>query len=216
MKFSEEDLRELLEYQAKIDSGIRRALRIIDSLSKEKDYDYFHDFYVAVSKEIEKMLVDLKKAGVDISKLDLYSFRHMVFSMLDAQMEGKKDFLHVVYGETMGFMKKGSEWEVVEGSDDPEELDMYLYSKLISGGKKLKLFGMHSRANALKWQKEGIPAGVYFSDKKWIATHYWHTDRDDVIIEVELPASAVVATAENEYKTTRKVSIDEIERFRIV
>ena len=216
MHFSEEELRELLEYQARIDSGVRRALRIIDSLSKEKNHDYFNDFYIVASKEIEKMLVDLKRAGVATSKLDLYSFRQMVFSILDAQMEGKKDFSRVVYGETMGFMKKGNKWEVVEGSDEPEELDMYLYSKLISGDKKLKLFGMHSRANALKWQKEGIPAGVYFSDKKWIATHYWHTDRDDVIIEVELPASAVVATAENEYKTTRKVSVDEIERFRII
>jgi hypothetical protein len=119
----------------------------------------------------------------------------------------------LVYGETMGFeLEEGSsEWEVFEGSDEPGEVDMELYRKLILGKRgrekreKISLYGMHGVDFVQSWLEEGIPEGVYFAEEKWIAQRYWHSKGDDVLVKVKLPVDAVVPTADKEWKTVRLV-----------
>jgi hypothetical protein len=110
----------------------------------------------------------------------------------------------------MGFiLEEGSnEWEVFEGSDEPGEVDMELFQKLVLGkgrSEKIVLYGMHGIDFVQSWEEEGIPEGVYFAEEKWIAQRYWHERGDDVLVKVRLPIDAVVPTADKEWKTVRLV-----------
>ena len=186
-----------------------------------KVIDGWKEFYKIVKKKLERAARELKKRGVDIEKIGWRRLRHMV-EMLFIEWAGNwfdekavsNDI--IVYGETMGFiLEEGEkEWKVFEGSDEPGEIDMELYRKLILGerkGEKMVLYGMHGRDFVQSWMEEGIPEGVYFAEEKWIAQRYWHESGDDVLVKVKLPADAVVPTAEKEWKTVRWVSPDEID-----
>jgi hypothetical protein len=184
-----------------------------------KVIDGWEEFYKKVVKQkLERAVKELKKRGVDIEKIGWRRLRHMV---VDLFLEWAHNFFDpskvsddiIVYGETMGFiLEEGSnEWDVFEGSDEPGEVDMELYQKLILGksrrGKKEKitLYGMHGVDFVQSWEEEGIPEGVYFAEEKWIAQRYWHSKGDDVLVKVKLPVDAVIPTAEKEWKTIRLV-----------
>jgi len=182
-----------------------------------KVIDSWKEFYKIVKKKLERAARELKKKGVDIEKIGWRRLRAMVVKLFlqwaDNYFDANKvsdDIL--VYGETMGFILEegSSEWEVFEGSDEPGEVDMELYRKLILGEKgksneKIVLYGVHGVDFVQSWEEEGIPEGVYFAEEKWIAQRYWHESGGDVLVKVKLPIDAVIPTAEKEWKTVRLV-----------
>jgi hypothetical protein len=181
-----------------------------------KVIDGWEEFYEKVVKEkLARAVRELKKRGVDVEKIGWRMLRHMVEHLF---LEWAWNFFDprkvsddiIVYGESMGFiLKEGSnEWEVFEGSDEPGEVDMELYQKLILGkgrGEKITLYGVHGVDFVQKWKEEGIPEGVYFAEEKWVARSYWHSKGDDVLVKVKLPIDAVIPTDEKEWKTVRLV-----------
>jgi len=210
-------------YDKDIERYVERMWKEEERLYNEegKVIDGWKEFYKIVKKKLARAVRELEKRGVDIEKIGWRRLRHMV-EMLFIEWAGNwfdekavSDDI-IVYGETMGFiLEEGEkEWKVFEGSDEPGEIDMELYRKLILSGRKgekVVLYGMHGRDFVQSWREKGIPEGVYFAEEKWIAQRYWHESGDDVLVKVKLPADAVVPTAEKEWKTVRWVSPDEID-----
>jgi hypothetical protein len=183
-----------------------------------KVIDGWKEFYKIVKKKLERAARELRKRGVDIEKIGWRRLRAMVVKLF-LQWAGNffdpskvsDDIL--VYGESMGFVlyEESNEWEVFEGSDEPGEVDMELFQKLILGKRgqrkkeKITLYGMHGLDFVQSWEEKGIPEEVYFAEEKWIARRYWHTKGDDVLVKVKLPVDAVIPTADKEWKTVRLV-----------
>jgi hypothetical protein len=181
-----------------------------------REVDGFEEFYRKVVEwRLERAERELRKRGVDVREVKWEKLARMIPKWFIEwvgsgfnEWEVSDDI--VVYGESMGFiLREGArEWEVFEESDEPGELDMELYQKLIlrkRKGEKVVLYGMHGRDFVMDWEEEGIPEGVYFAEEKWIAQRYWHESGDDVLVKVKLPVDAVVPTAEKEWKTVRWV-----------
>jgi len=210
-------------YDKDIERYIERMWKEEERLYNEegKNVDMWKEFYEVAKEKLARAVRELEKRGVDIEKIGWRRLRHMV-EMLFIEWAGnwfdKKavgDDI-IVYGETMGFIfeEGDKEWKVFEGSDEPGEVDMELYRKLILGGRKgekIVLYGMHGRDFVQSWHEKGIPEGVYFAEEKWIAQRYWHAAGDDVLVKVKLPVDAVVKTVEKEWKTVRWVSPNEID-----
>lgn len=106
-------------------------------------------------------------------------------------------------------------WQIFEGSDDPTDPDMKLYSHLILGAKKgeMVLYGTHGMDFIHSWDEKGIPKDVYFSTSKLVAMRHWHTSGDDMTVKIKMPENAVIKTADREYKTIRVVKPKE---FKII
>jgi hypothetical protein len=121
------------------------------------------------------------------------------------------DFI-IVYGETMGFIKIKDEWDVFEGSDEPDEIDRALYSALFLARKKepVIVYGTHGREFVHSWGKSGIPSNVYFASDRSVAEKYWHPGGDDVLVRVKfLDPSVLMPTGEGEWKTVKNVEPSE-------
>ncbi len=205
-------------YSSDMEWAIDRMFRWEECVYIEtgESVDGWEEFYKIVKKKLERAVKELRKWGVDVEKIGWRRLKSMVEMLFlqwargDFEEEWVGDEI-LVYGESMGFiLEEGKrEWEVFEGSDEPGEVDMELYNKLIvSGkrrGKKMTLYGMHGRDFVQSWMEEGIPEGVYFAEEKWVAERYWHEGGNDVLVKVKLPADAVVLTAEKEWKTVRLV-----------
>jgi hypothetical protein len=180
-----------------------------------KSVDGWEEFYKVVKKKLARTVRELGKWGIDIEKIGWRRLRYMVEKLFLQWVDNyfnpsKVSDDIIVYGESMGFiLEEGSrEWEIFEGSDEPGELDMELYQKLILGkrkGEKVVLYGTHGKDFVMNWEEEGIPEGVYFAEEKWIARRYWHLEGDDVLVKVKLPMDALVPVAEREWKTMRWV-----------
>ena len=208
-------------YDSDVQRGIERMWREEERLYNEegKNVDMWDEFYKVAKEKLARAARELKRRGIDIEKIGWGRLRHMVKMLFIEwannwfRKEAVSDDI-IVYGETMGFiLEEGErEWKVFEGSDEPGEIDMELYRKLILGKKgreKITLYGMHGRDFVMSWLEEGIPEGVYFAEEKWIAQRYWHAAGDDVLVKVKLPVDAVVKTADKEWKTLRWVDPDE-------
>jgi len=226
---TKDDIRKFVELKARYYRGefwneVGKAAHYLVLMSEDSNFDYvgaFCEHMIRILREAEK---ELEKKKVDLGMLDVKSFRHMIEGELeywDYYVERHKDSPSdsvvdiMICGETMGFIKRhdSPDWEVFEGSDEPGELDMYLYRKLIIGEngetKNITLFSMQSADFVSSWKVSGIPPNVYFTDKKWIAERYWHPNTEDVLVKVALPRDAVVNTAEQEYMTVRQVRPEE-------
>jgi len=204
-------------YDKDIERYIERMWKEEERLYNEegKSVDMWKEFYEVAKEKLARAVRELEKRGVDIEKIGWRRLRHMV-EMLFIEWAGNwfdekavSDDI-IVYGETMGFiLEEGErEWKVFEGSDEPGEIDMELFQKLILGKKgreKIILYGMHGVDFVQSWEEEGIPEGVYFAEEKWIAQRYWHESGDDVLVKVKLPVDAVIPTADKEWKTVRLV-----------
>jgi hypothetical protein len=205
--------------------------KVLDII-KRKLVDYVYEVYAGAVESIEKYgvnEVELKAKNLDadffrkarywketlrpaILNLIWSVKRHIPKDIENFTLEAEDEY--IVYGDTMGFIKPAGKdkWEVFEESDEPTALDLYLYRKLIVGGKptgKITLYGMHGWEFINKWGSEGIPPDVYFSTEKWIARRYWHQEGNDVLIRVIMPEDAVIPTADKEYKTIRLVKPSE-------
>jgi len=214
-------IQDVINDESRYDRDVRRAIERMwwweEYVYKKegKVIDGWKEFYKIVKKKLERAARELKKRGVDIEKIGWRRLRAMVVKLFlqwaDNYFDANKvsdDIL--VYGETMGFIlyEESNEWEVFERSDEPGEIDMELFQKLILGKKgreKITLYGMHGVDFVQSWEEEGIPEGVYFAEEKWIAQRYWHREGDDVLVKVKLPIDAVVPTADKEWKTVRLV-----------
>jgi len=228
---TKDDIRRFVElkaryYKGESWDGVSKAAYDLILLSEDKDFDFvgvFCEHMIKILREAEK---ELEKKAVDIKRLSFKSFRHMVGEELvywSYCVTRHKNFPSssvvdvLVYGETMGFIKRhdSPDWEVFEGSDEPGELDMYLYRKLIIGEdgepENITLFSVQSADFVRSWKVSGIPMNVYFTDQRWIAERYWHPNTEDVLVKVTLPKDAVVNTAEHEYMTIREVKPEEFE-----
>jgi len=217
-------VQDMINAVSRYDRDVMRAIELMwwwEEYVYEKEgkvIDGWKEFYKIVKKKLERAARELRKKGIDIEKIGWRRLRAMVVklflqwadSYFDAN-EVSDDIL--VYGESMGFVlyEGSSEWEVFEGSDEPGEVDMELYQKLILGkrrrekSEKIVLYGVHGIDFVQSWEEKGIPEGVYFAEEKWIAQRYWHSSGDDVLVKVKLPVDAVVPTAEKEWKTVRLV-----------
>jgi len=208
-------------YDSDVQRGIERMWREEERLYNEegKNVDMWDEFYKVAKEKLARAARELKRRGIDIEKIGWGRLRHMVKMLFIEwannwfRKEAVSDDI-IVYGETMGFiLEEGErEWKVFEGSDEPGEIDMELYRKLILGKKgreRIALYGVHGRDFVMSWLEEGIPEGVYFAEEKWVAQRYWHSAGDDVLVKVKLPADAVVKTADKEWKTLRWVDPDE-------
>jgi hypothetical protein len=184
----------------------------LEDLSYEEGVNMVEEFYEYLRRKFEYAESELRRWNVDVERLPLRSWGHFIVDRVKDFFAGKDYNDILIYGETMGFLKDhgSNKWKVFEGSDEPDELDMYLYRRLILAGegvsKKKKLYSMQNIDFVESWRSEGIPPDVYFSSKCEIALHYWRPRGADVLVEVELPADAVVETAEFEYKTLRRVA----------
>jgi len=217
--FSVDTIRNVILAVSKVDRDVYWALWRMREWEDEyrelgREVDGFEEFYrVVVKKRLERVERELRKRGVDVREVRWERLARMIPRWFVEWVSGGFDEGAVsgdvvVYGESMGFvLKEGSvEWEVFEESDEPGELDMELYRKLVLGkrdGERIVLYGMHGRGFVMRWEEEGIPEGVYFAEEKWIAQRYWHEGGDDVLVKVRLPVDAVVPTADKEWKTVR-------------
>jgi len=177
---------------------------------------YCEEYYSYVIEE-------LKKDGVDVSVFSDRTWWNVIeravldWLSYDYVIDKNPPLLEdvVIYGETMGFIKEGGgeKWKVFEGSDEPGEVDVYLYNRLILKGsvKKLVLYGMHGEEFVESWRERGIPRNVYFASERGIAERYWHGEGGDVLVKVTIPEGGVVPTGEGEYKTIRVVEPHEFE-----
>ena len=232
---TKDDIRKFVELKARYYRGelwnkVGEAAHDLVLLSEDSNFDFvgaFCEHMLRILREAEK---ELEKKKVDLGKLGFKSFRPMVEEKLEywdyyatrhknLPSDSVGDIL--LYGETMGFIKRydSPDWEVFEGSDEPGELDMYLYRKLIIGEngepENITLFSMQSADFVRSWEVSGIPANVYFADQRWIAERYWHPNTEDVLVKVTLPRDAVVDTAEREYMTIRQVKPEEFKIRRL-
>ena len=211
--FTKKEILEYLEKLARWNDDVKRYWKILDELSYEEGVDYFDEFYNYLLPKLEYAFWELEKKGVDTERLSIENWRRFFIDKLEDYIQSRDTDAIIIYGETMGFIKekKGDDWKVFEGSDEPDELDIYLYRKLILGKevKKVKLYSVQSIDFVESWEEEGIPPDVYFSSKKSVALHYWHPAKEDVLVEVELPFDSVIETAEDEYKTIRRVAPSE-------
>ena len=200
-----------------IDSDVYRALWSMREWETEEGVDGFVEFYrEVVRRRLEKVERELRKRGIDVREVRWEKLARMIPKwFVEWVSSGFNERAVsgdiVIYGESMGFiLREGeAEWEVFEESDEPGEVDMELYRKLILGkrkGEKVVLYGMHERDFVQSWKEEGIPEEVYFAEEKWIAQRYWHESGDDVLVKVKLPIDAVVPTAGKEWKTVRWIS----------
>jgi hypothetical protein len=222
LRWVQDVIRSASRYDSSINFAIEKMWEEEERLYKKegKVIDMWEEFYKVVKKHLLRAARELGKRGVDIEKIGWRRLRHMLEELFKEWVAYRFDERKVsgdviVYGETMGFILEGGEkeWKVFEGSDEPGEVDMELYRKLIldkrDKSEKIVLYGMHDRDFVQSWMKEGVPEGVYFAKEKWIAQRYWHASGDDVLVKVKLPADAVMPTAEKEWKTVRWVDPEE-------
>uniref|UniRef100_A0A7V3N4U2 Uncharacterized protein n=1 Tax=candidate division CPR3 bacterium TaxID=2268181 RepID=A0A7V3N4U2_UNCC3 len=209
MEFTIEDIRKIIVDEAKWNRNFDRMLDVVEEF-EDRGRNVWESFFAQVKEKINEALAELKKKGVDETRLRVESFDAMILIDFESFVrEGKVSDSIVVYGETMGFvLLSGSKWEVFESSDEPGSLDKHLYENLIlkdTGDGKIRLYGTHHSDFVDRWMTEGIPEGVYFANKKWIAERYWHPEGNDVLVRVDILRNAVMETSDLEYKTVRRV-----------
>jgi hypothetical protein len=217
-------------------SEINRLLRFYEDYFYERYSDTYEivleafkakmvEYVISVMQEVVN---ELEIKGVDIDRLNRLRYWKRIIenAILDfmnmAKYPNKLELpierFFIIYGDTMGFVKEGDkDWDVLEGSDEPTELDLYLYQKLVSGEEKrtIDLYGMHNRDFVMSWKENGIDENVYFAEDRWVAERYWHAQDDDVLVKVEAPLDAVIQTAEGEWKTIRRIQPGEF-RLKIL
>jgi hypothetical protein len=226
---TKDDVRKFVELRARYYKGepwdeVGKAAYDLVLLSEDSNFDYVGEFCEHMIRILRAAEKELEKKAVDIKRLSFKSFRHMVEEELmywsyyvtrHKNLPSSSVADALVYGETMGFIKRydSPDWEVFEGSDEPGELDMHLYRKLIIGeyGKPedITLFSVQSADFVRSWNVSVIPMNVYFTNQRWVEVGYWHPNTEDVLVKVTLPIDAVVNTAEHEYMTIREVKPEE-------
>lgn len=178
---------------------------------KEESYEnsnVWEDLYNCYKKHYNYLKNVLKERGIDINHVNCYNIIPTAIYCYFYEENPPAD-LYIIYGKTMGFVTYdgGKTWHLLEGSDEPEPLDIMLYEKLLGGdsSRKVTLYDTHGRDFVNRWRTEGIPEGVYFSSDRFVAEKYWHPGGDDVLVRVKLPEKYVIKTAEDEYKTIKTV-----------
>jgi len=203
----------ILEKELIWDKDLKLLYNIVEEL-EHKGKNVLNDFIQYANKKLQYAVELLQQYDVDINKLSEQSWSNYIVSLFKNWADKVDDNTVIVYGKTMGFIwnPETEEWEVFEGSDEPDDLDLYLYSKLILQNNQnyITLYGMHNLEFVENWRTEGIPENVYFTSKKSIALHYWHANTNDVLVKIKIPADAIIQTADFEFKTIRKIDVSEI------
>lgn len=110
-----ENYESYLRRRSTYDDDVRNSLQECDL---QKSYERFME---SVRNTKEK----LSAFGVDTSLLSLRNFKTL--AMLSVKT---KDLPIVVDGDTMSFICRGNEWNILEESDEPSRMDIYLMVRL--------------------------------------------------------------------------------------
>jgi len=219
VKIDADFIRDAMESTARFDRDIRRYLEVLDDIEESIGWDRLVKMCNRCIFIIDQ---SLEKKGIHLSEFPRSKLKGMLNSQIEICMRslfgepGDPCDILIVYADGMGFLSEdgGNTWKVFEGSDEPTQLDMLFYNKLVaSEAGMLTLWGMHGVDFVSTWKVDGIPENVYFALDKDVARHYWHPSGDDVLVKVKVPGNAIVTTAEGEFKTIRRIHPSEFKLY---
>ena len=214
-----EEIEQILEREAIIDLDLERDLEFVYDYTYEKEGEeglerlgkWITD---ACNKVIGELLSEMESRGLKIDRKDYKRvFKYVVVDVFKDLVDGRElKGPWIVYADTMGYIYADGKWEVFEGSDEPTNRDLEFYRKLVEGGDKVvTVYGVHGEDFVREWEKSGIPEGVYFSNKEWVAMRYWHKEGGDVLVRVRLKGKYLVSTSDIEFMTVERVPVGEFE-----